>query len=335
MVQMMIKRMIMCLLMVSLVVVQSVNTHAANRLHLTDYDGVVTQVNLPVLRIVSLSSALTEILWALGSGDKVVGVDANSRLFPKMDSLPVVGNNSSAPQLEAVLQLKPDVIFADTMLTEDARKKFALFGIPVIVERTSDPTRLDQTVRNVAAVVEKVERGEEILAFIHKYQNLISERVKDLREEERTRVYWERSTPYKTGSAESSVHLRIRQTGGTNICQDGVGKYPVVSAEYVWQQNPEVIIKMTSRGDSREVMRSEHEELMNRVGLKNTSAVKDKRVYIISWEIHNGLRSIIGDLYYAKWSYPDRFQDLHPDEVHHEMNELFFQLGQFNDVVYH
>lgn len=299
-----------------------------------DADGVTIQVNLPVKRVVCLSSAMNEILYTLGVSDRVVGIDANSDLFPLLRTLPVVASSAAKPQIEAILQLKPDLILADTMLTDDARKKFTAFGIPVIVERTSDPGRLFQSVRNLAVVMERPERGEELIGFISKYEKLIQERLKDLKREKRVRVFWEWREPYKTGTAESSVDPRIINTGGINICSDVKGSYPIVSGEYVWQRDPQVIIKMATRGDSLEAMKASRNELMNRQGLKDTSAVKNKRVYIISWEIHNGIRSVIGGLYYAKWLHPDRFQDLQPGVIHQQLLERFYQQEGSLPMVY-
>lgn len=308
---------------------------AEKTVKILDVDGVTIQVNLPVKRVVCLSSAVNEILYTLGVSDRVVGIDANSDLFPLLRTLPIVASSSAKPQIEAILQLKPDLILADTMLTEDSRKKFTAFGIPVIVERTSDPDRLYQSIRNVATVMERQERGEELIGFIDRYEKLIRDRLKGLKPEKRVRVFWEWKEPYKTGTAESSVDPRITNTGGLNICSEVKGGgYPIVSSEYVWQRDPQVIIKMATRGDSLEMMKASWDELMNRKGLKETSAVKNKRVYIISWEIHNGIRSVIGSLYYAKWLHPDLFKDIQPETVHQQLLQKFYQQGDSLPVVY-
>jgi len=50
---------------------------------------------------------------------------------------------------------------------------------------------------------------------------------------------------------------------------------------------------------------------------KNVNAVKNNRVYLLDFNLF-GPRWIIGNCYYAKWLHPDRFKDIHPDELHKE-----------------
>ncbi|MCK4258131.1 MAG: ABC transporter substrate-binding protein [Halanaerobiales bacterium] len=328
------KNIIVCLILLLMVSTISGLVFADQKVTLVDYDGVEVQINAPVQRIVCISSALNEILCVLNAGDKIVGRDSKSVFPPILADVTVVARSSAKPQIEAVLELDPDVIIADTMLKDDVRKKFEAFGVPVIVERGSDPERLFQVIRNLALIVENQECGEKLVSFISSYENLIKERLAGLSDEEKVRVYWEWNKPYKTGSAGASCTPRIIFTGGKNICHDAEGKYPVVSSEYIWERNPEVIVKMASRGDSLEIMKQTFEEIMTRQGLKETDAVKNNNVHVISWEIHNGLRSVIGSLYYAKWLHPEKFEDIDPEQIHKKLLKDFYGFESSNPVVY-
>lgn len=312
----------------------SVNGFAAEEVTIVDYDGFTSTIQLPVKRVVCLSASLNQILYALDAGDKLVGRDSKSSFPVEVLNLPVVARSSASPQIEAIIELKPDLIIADTMLKDDHRKKFDQFKIPVVVERPSDPERIFQTIRNFALLVEKEERGEELIAFINEYELLILDRLHKITEDDRTTVYWEWNKPFKTGSATSSVHPRIRLAGGKNICADLEGRYPQVSREYVWERNPEVIILMANRGSSVEEMKTVLEKTVDRVGIKDTSAVKNNRVYVITWDVHNGLPSIVGSLYYAKWCHPDLFVDLDPDDVYGQLLSEFFNINEHTPCVY-
>lgn len=288
-------------------------------------ENVVT-VPQPVERIVCISSALNELLVVLGAGDRIVGRDRGSDFPEILEPLPIVAENSFRPQIEAILELQPDLIVADTMLSADNRAKLESFGIPVVVERGSDPNRLFEAIQNLGAVVESTERAEAIISFITRYENLIIERVATVEESEKPRVFWEWNEPFKTASKSSTSDPRITLAGGINVAHDVAGDYPVVSGEFVWEQDPEVIIKMSNRADSQEVIVERYEEITSRVGVSETSAVKDGRVHIISWTVHNGVRSVIGSLHYAKWFHPELFVDVDPDAIHAELLDTFYGL---------
>lgn len=307
---------------------------AYERVTVVDYDGFESTFDSPVTRIVCLSPSLNQILYALDVGDMIIGRDSKSMFPAKILTLPVVARSSHSPQIEAIVQLKPDLIIADTMLKDDHRKKFSQFNIPVVVERPSDPERLFQTIRNFALIMDRVERGEDLISFITNYEELIEDRLKNITEAGRPRVYWEWNKPYRTGSATASVHPRIMLAGGDNICADLEGRYPQVSSEYVWQRDPEVIILMANRGASVEEMRTARQKIFERIGLKETAAVKDNRVHVITWDVHNGLPSVVGSLYYAKWFHPELFSDIEPHEVFQELLKKFFKINQHKPCVY-
>lgn len=314
---------VMCLMIVLLVSIVAGYAIAGEKIKIVDYEGVEVEVNRPVQRIVCINSSLNELLIVLGAGDRIVGKDKRSD-FTIVKDVPIIASSSYRPQIEAVLELEPDLILADTMLQDDARKKFESFGVPVIVENSSDPDRLYQLIRNLALVADNVEKGEELISFLTYYNNLIKQRLSNLKESERTRVYWEWRKPYKTANKDANYGKRIGLTGGINIAHDLEAKYPVVSNEYVWEKDPEVIIRLNGRGDSLTDMKDTRNELMTRTGLKETTAVKNNNVHIVSSSIHIGLRSIIGNLYYAKWLHPDLFEDVNPEQIHKELIKKFY-----------
>jgi len=297
---------------------------AGEKTKIVDYEGIEVKVNRPVQRIVCINSSLNELLIVLGAGDRIIGKDKGSN-FTIIKDIPIIASSSYRPQIEAVLELEPDLIIADTMLQDDARKKFESFGVPVIVENSSDPNRLYQIIRNLGSVVDNVEKGEKLISFLTYYNNLIKQRLSNLKEPERTRVYWEWRKPYKTANKDANFGKRISLTGGINIAHDLEVKYPVVSSEYVWEKDPEVIIRMSSRGDSLTDMKDTWNELMTRTGLKGTTAVKNNNVHVISTSIHIGVRSLIGNLYYAKWLHPDLFSDISPEQIHKELIKKFYR----------
>jgi len=83
--------------------------------------GVAVEVEVPVERVISLASDLTEIICALGSEDKIVGRDGTSIFPPSILEKAVVGESSYTPNLEVLLELNPDLVVSDSMLTNETR----------------------------------------------------------------------------------------------------------------------------------------------------------------------------------------------------------------------
>ncbi len=311
-----------------------VNVFAQESVTVVDSDGFEVEIALPVERIVCISSALNEILGALGVSDKVIGRDESSVFPAVLERVPVVAGSSYRPQIEAIVELNPDIVIADTMLQDEARNKFLAFGIPTIAERSSDADNLFTVIRRLAKITGTEQKGEELISFISTYRNIIVERVGNMPIEERTRIYWEWREVYKSGSSASLIQPTIDMAGAVNICADLEGDYPQVSSEYIIEENPEVIIRMESRGSSFERLVESWQEITSRVGLQETDAVRNNQVYIITWDIHNGLPSIAGDLYYAKLSHPELFTDIDPEKVYVELLEKFFDTIKTNQVIY-
>ncbi len=310
---------------------------AENNIIVEDYEGVKLKLDVPVKTIVCLHTSVAQIIMALNSFDRVVGLDKNSQddLFPRPErELRIVGQNPYTPQIEAIAELDPDLVIADTQLHDDQKKMIESFGIPVMIERTSDDERVLITIRNIAKIVEKEKKGENLISFISQYRKLIKDRIVTLDEDYKKKVYWEWYKPFKTGSKGATVHSKIVQSGGVNIAANAEGNYPTVSSEYVWESNPDVIIKQESRGASRAEMKEANDKLSSRTSLKSTYAVQNDNVYVITWDIFSGLPSIVGDLYFAKWIQPELFKDIDPEEVYEELLEEFFALEEFTTRVY-
>lgn len=323
-------------IMVALILVL-VPTISAEQIILEDADGFETKVEAPVETIVCLSTSANQIIKALNSFDKVIAWDENSQedMFPRPDKkLKVVAGNSHSPQIEAIAELDPDIVIADTMLQKDHREKIKSFGIPIIAERTSDPERILTTISNIGKIVGKRERAEDLISFITNYRDLIEKRVATLEESEKKKVYWEWYEPFKTGAKGSMVNPKIVQAGGKNIAVDAKGRYPTVSSEYVWESNPEVIVKQASRRATQSEMKKAYNKIINRESLESSSAVKNKNVHVITWDVFSGLPSVVGDLYFAKWIQPELFEDIDPENVYSELLSKFFGVEEFTSRVY-
>ena len=295
---------------------------------IVDATGAQVNVTLPVERIVSLNPGLTEIICALGCEDRIVGRDANSVFPASVSEKTVVGQNSYDPNLEVLLEMEPDVIVADSMLSynTEALEKLAIAGLPVVIEEPSNVSRVKIVTSTFGLIFGKEEKAEEINDYLSSYENIVNERVKDIASSEKPSVYIEWYQTWQTFTEDSIANEIILNAGGVNIAGEITTTAPVLSPEYVVEKNPDIIVRLIS-GDligNMTGFEATHSELMNRAGLGEVTAVKEERVYVYDPIIVEGIRYPVGLLYWAKWFNPSLFEDIDPAFVHAELIQQFF-----------
>jgi iron complex transport system substrate-binding protein len=296
---------------------------SAERVTVVDFENNSLTVDAPVHRIVSLASGATEIICALDGGQSLVGKGSISTFPPSIANVTDVGRNSASPDLELILELNPDLLIADTMLSDENKKTLEDAGIPVIVERFMMPERITTVVENMGILMGNSERAQEINGFIENHQILIQERTSGLKPEDMPTFFYESSpsTPYKTFSSSSSFDDILVAAGGVNIAVDLDVSSPEVTPEWVVQTDPDVIIQRQSSDEdfTEDDLKELRDAITSREELENVKAIKDGRVYIITGKVATGVRSIVGELYLAKWFHPDLFEDIEPQEVHEDL----------------
>jgi len=297
---------------------------AGKKVTIIDQTGRYVEISLPVERIVSINSGMSALICAFGDGDKIVGRDSYSTFPSSLKDVLEVGRSSASPNIELILEQHPDVVVADTMLHDDQREKLEAAGVPVIIDTTSDLETLIPLIRNIGLMLDKVEKAEEIVSFIEYYSNFVEQRIGGLKTGEKPLVLFQRRNLYDSASALSSYNKPLVAAGGVNIAADEPVSLPKLSAEWVLERNPDVIVNRISGDDTLEEMAALRDEIISEPGLAEVSAVKEGRVYIIKADVFLSVRYPVGLLYYAKWFHPDLFQDIDPGAVHKELIEKFY-----------
>jgi iron complex transport system substrate-binding protein len=297
-----------------------------------DGTGAQVVINTPVERIVCLNPGLTEIICALGCQDRIVGRDSTSTFPPSILEKPSVGE-PYIPNLETLLELEPDLVVADSMLTynNETKGKIEAAGIPVFISDTTNPqpdpnsneTVIDFTsnvVSKLGLILNKQDKANEIIDYMQYYKNLVNERLENLAPNEKPLVYYEFIDNWMT-----AVVPGVTQAGGVNIAANESTFAPTLSPEYVAEKNPDVIIRMISSPNHNVAeFKTMRDEILNRPGLGEVTAIKEGKVYVCDYEIRGGIRCVVGWLQWAKWIQPDLFEDIDPAAVHAELIQQFF-----------
>lgn len=330
-----------CITFIMMCLSLSIISASAETVTVVDFNNHSVSVDAPVHRIVSLASGASEIICALDGGQSLVGRGAVSTFPSYIQNVTEVGRNSNSPDLEVIMKLKPELVVADTMLSKDNQKELEDAGIPVMVERFMMPERIMIVVDNMGAVMGKSERAREINDIIEKYQKIIQERTADLKQEDMPAVFYESAPtkPYNTFSSASSFDDIVVAAGGINIAGNIGNKSisaPDVAPEWVMQANPDVILQREPSEEeyTDEKLRTLRDAIMSREELNDVQAVKDGRVYVISGKVTTGVRSIVGELYLAKWFHPKLFADIDPEAIHETLIKKFYGLDLVGNYAY-
>jgi len=321
--------------------------HAGNAGHsLTFKDDVGRELTLktPLKRVVVFNRYTTEFVRAVAGMQPVVGVDIDSarsrNYWPTVTPAMLAGQGQSSPNYEAIVAMQPDAVFFPR--NSDWQKAAAVlgrFGIPVVVVTAWDVLRHEENVALFGKLFEQPQRAAKLNAFYRRYRDLLAQRLQNLPMAQRKRVYIEEVGAYKTLLKGSGWHDMVEVGGGVNVFRDvsilsqpsarGSVQGFSVDPEEVVARLPEVIVKLEpgqyephSRAFSLQVL----EAVAARPGFDRLPAVRNGQVYHISYYLAGGCSKIIGALQIAKWLYPDRFQDVDPDQVMRTWLEDFQQV---------
>lgn len=237
----------------------------------TDLAGVEVAVPAAPGRIVSAAPACTEILFAVGAGDAVVGVTDFCTFPPEARTRSKIGQfGPDTISLEAVLGLRPDLVFAAPGWQDSFIEAVRRRGIPVVgVEARS----FAEVYRAVCVVGTATGHDAEGKALSARLRDRV-ERVAARPIARRPRVFYLLDdTSLFTVGPKTFVGEMIRLAGGDNVFDDVDQIYPKVSEEELIRRNPEVIVVPRGRGHSADV-----DSLLARPAWQTMAAVKGRRV---------------------------------------------------------
>jgi iron complex transport system substrate-binding protein len=310
----------------------------AKSVTLTDGTGRNVTVNLPVEKIISLNSGITELLYALGCGDMIIARDKNSNFPRAVLDKPIVASSSYDPNVELILQMTPDLVLADDMLfyNQEALGRIENAGIAVIMENTSNVTRVKTIIANLGRILECEDKANEIIDFIEHYESLVEERIRGLPESEKPLVYIEWWEPWQSFAKGSAGNKIIYDAGGINIAGEIDNPAPILSPEFVVDKNPDIILRMAPADaiGNLTAFSAVRNEILNRAELREIKAVKNGKVYVYDPVILEGLRYPIGLIYWAKCFHPSLFAEIDPETLHMQLIQEYFG-GESREVYFY
>ncbi len=197
-------------------------------------------------RIVSLAPNLTELVYAVGAGDALVGVSAYSDYPPAARTLPLIGDAFTVDQ-ERLALLGPDLLLVwQSGTPAHVVDELLNAGFQVEVLRTQS---LDDVARALLRIGQLTGRVDEAKSAAERYRRDLHVLTSKYAGSEKIRVFYQVSRrPLYTVNGEHYVSELIERCGGTNVFYDLSELAPAIAVEAVIERDPEVMLASTDAG---------------------------------------------------------------------------------------
>jgi len=228
----------------------------------------------PKMRIVSLTPATTEILFALGLGDEVVGVSTYCTWPADAKKKEKVGSFSN-PNIEKIILLKPDLVILAGMEQKYLKTILSDLNIDYIIVEPSSLDGLTRSIKDIGDITGKRKQARALIKGIDDMIYKIRSKVSRISEAQRPKVYVEIwHDPIMSIGKSSFISDMVEQAGGVNITEDLKRSYSKIDPEEVVYRDPDIIVLTYMKPGSWI-----DKEFKHRIGWENIAAVRNKRVF--------------------------------------------------------
>ena len=288
------------------------NQNSQNKISIVDDEGYTTNLTSIPQRIISLAPSNTQILFAIGLGDKVVGVTDYDHYPYNFSAWFAAGNMTSVggfstPNKETIVSLHPDLILATNLHNPDVVTLRSL-GYNVLVLNPNDVNGVFKDISMVGKATGAEQNATALVNSLDSQITAIETKIATANLP-KPKVYYEVWTMMSAGSA-SFINDVISKAGGQNIFENETQQYPIVSSETIVQKNPDVILLPTDMANTGEApFYGSVNDVKARPGWSSIGAVQNNRISIVNGDLfaEAGPRIAEQIAVTAKAFYPDLF----------------------------
>ena len=270
----------------------------------TDEVGRRVELAGPPQRLISVAPSVTEVLFSMGLGEKVVGVSTYCNYPPEAQKKEKVGGYIT-PSLEKIIALRPDLVIgtADGNLKSFV-SKLAGLGIPVYISNPQSVSEVMTSILRIGEVTFSQSAARRVVDSMKAKMEGVREKVQG---RPRPRVLHVLSyDPLMSSGKGTFVDDLIRIARGINIAENAKGKHPRYSMEEVIAQDPEVII--LSSMISKDPLADQRQWWQR---WREIAAVRLSQIYIIDSDmtLRPSPRIVEGLEEMARAIHPEAFED--------------------------
>lgn len=265
-----------------------------------DFDRTIELAG-PARKIVSLVPSSTEIIYALGVGDRLVGASKYCN-YPEEALAVTRVADFDAPNLELIVSMEPDLVLAAS-LHKDTVEALAALDIPVLA---LDPMTIEEIYANielVALAVGEEAAGADLIQDMKDRLSAVEQALADLDEDQLPIVFyevWHSVSGVSTAGEDTFIGEMITLAGGKNMAW-GISRWETIQEEEVLERNPDFIIHGHSHMDTQ--------DFAQREGWAGIKAVQEEKIYFVNPDItsRTGPRVVDAVEEMARLFHPDRF----------------------------
>jgi iron complex transport system substrate-binding protein len=287
------------LLSIAFVLTACIPTEQTPTQYVVDDLGRLIAINGTPERIISLAPSNTEILFALGLGNRVVGVTMYCDYPPEAQDKEKVGDYYG-PDIEKIIALQPDLVLATDFHRFDLIPALEQQGVAVFAVA---PQTLDDVLESIQKIGQIADKEAEALELVDRMTSKIEEiegQTKELEEKPRV-FYMTWQDPMWTIGRATWIDDLINISGGVNIFSQYFESGAMVEIEWVILLNPEIII--TSEWS--------YDWALNATELVSTNASQTGRIYTFDDDLAQrpGPRLVEGLERFAYLIHPEIFEE--------------------------
>lgn len=249
-------------------------------------------------RIISLTPAVTEILFELGLDERIIGVTEYCNYPEAALKKPKMGGFAN-PNIELVVDAEPHIVFVAAGVQMELIERLEQLGITVFC---LDAESVDQVIKNIQMTGEIMGVPEAAQKLTSEMQAKVDAVVLKVKDQERPVVFFEVwDEPLMSAGPGTFINSLIELAGGQNLAGDTDTRYPQLSMELLFERDPDVYIANNFHKQS---------DIMARPGYENLTAVKTGRVHTIDDDLVTlpGPRVVLGLEEMARIIHPELFQ---------------------------
>jgi len=274
-------------------------------IEITDQLGRVVSLEGIPERIISIAPSNTEILFALGLGDRVVAVSDYCDYPPGVEMKPSIGSFTN-PNIEEIVALSPDLIVAASKHKDEVIPELDKIGLTVLALDATNINQVLEAVTMVGRVTGQTEQASKLTSEMRERIKAVTDKTERLAESEKPRVFYSVwHDPLMSAGIGTFQADLIGKAGGINIAR-GLDGWEAISLEIVVIANPEVMIAgAMTKADAD----ANFQFISTEPRLENTDARNNGFIYAVDSNVISrpGPRIVDALELFAKLIQPDLF----------------------------
>ncbi|MES0278978.1 MAG: cobalamin-binding protein [Dehalococcoidales bacterium] len=216
---------------------------------LTDYAGRQVTLQAEPQKIISLAPSNTEIIYALGLEDRLMGVTTFCDYPAAALDKPKIGGFNTV-ELEQVVQIQPDLILAANIHIAEVVPQLESLGLTVFVVNPRGVAEIKDAILEIGRLTSSLDEAYQLVIEMENRIAAITDITSNMTAEQKPMVFyiiWHE--PLMTVGPDTNIHELIGLAGGVSVAGDLGGGYPTMSLEALIAANPQVIIAGSGMGE--------------------------------------------------------------------------------------